>query len=63
MDKKNVLLLGSVVFGIVALGHLIRSIFSWEVNVANFNVPLYFSYIAVAIAGYLAWKTYKANRD
>jgi|TARA_Y100000031_G_C8204325_1_gene377857 hypothetical protein len=62
MDKNQSLLLASVVFGVVALSHLVRSIFGWEFTISNFNVPLYFSYIAVVVVGYLSWHMYSANK-
>jgi len=44
LDKNQSLKLASIVFRIVALIHLLRSIFSWSLVVENFSVPLYFSY-------------------
>ena len=61
MDKKKSLLAASVIFGIIGLLHLLRSIFGWEANIGNFSVPLYFSYVAVVVAGYLSWHMYKAS--
>tara|TARA_Y100000310_G_scaffold342435_1_gene445694 strand:- start:5384 stop:5575 length:192 start_codon:yes stop_codon:yes gene_type:complete len=62
MDKNQSLLIASVVFGIVGFLHLLRSVFSWEMVISNFNVPLYFSYIAVIVLGYLSWSMYKASK-
>jgi len=44
MDKNKSLLLASIILGIVALLHLIRSVFGWSLVISNFDVPLYFSY-------------------
>lgn len=63
MDKNQLLMLASAIFGLIALLHLIRSIFSWPASIAGFNVPLYFSYIAVLVAGYLAWHMYNASKS
>lgn len=62
MDKNQSLMLASVIFGVIAALHLLRSIFSWPASIGSFNVPLYFSYIAVAVAGYLAWHMYNAGK-
>jgi len=62
LDKKQFLTLAAVIFGIVALLHLLRSIFSWSLVVENFSVPLYFSYIAVIILGYLSWQMYNLSK-
>ncbi|MDP3766368.1 MAG: hypothetical protein Q8R04_07690 [Nanoarchaeota archaeon] len=61
MDKNKSLLIAAIIFGIVAILHLLRIIFSWEAAIGGFNIPLYFSYIAVVVAGYLAWNMYKAS--
>ncbi len=61
MDKNKSLLIAAIIFGIVAIIHLLRIIFSWEAVIGSFNVPLYFSYIAVVVAGYLCWAMYKAS--
>jgi len=63
MDKNQSLLIASIVFGIIALLHLLISIFSWQATIGNFNVPLYFSYIAIIVAGYLAWLMYGACKS
>ncbi len=62
MDKNQSLMVAAAVFGIIALLHLLRSIFSWEANIAGFDVPLWLSYIAVVVAGYLAWQMYSVSK-
>ncbi len=61
MDKNKSLLIAAIIFGIVAILHLLRSIFSWEAVIGGFNIPLYFSYIAIVAAGYLCWNMYRAS--
>ena len=62
MDKNRSLLLASAVFGVIALAHLLRGIFGWEAFISGFKIPVYFSYLAVIILGYLAWQMYDASR-
>ena len=62
LDKNQTLKLAAIIFGIVALVHLLRSIFSWQLIIGNFNVPLYFSYVVVIVAGYLSWNLYNASK-
>ena len=61
MDKNQSLKLASVIFGLIAVMHLLRSIFSWPVSISAFNVPLWLSYIAVVVFGYLAWQMYSES--
>ena len=42
------------VFGIVALLHLHRLVFGWEVIVAGWSVPRWLSTLGTLIAGFLA---------
>lgn len=63
MDKNKSLMLASVIFGVIALIHLLRSIFSWPASIAGFNIPVYVSYIAVVVAGYLAWHMYNVSKS
>lgn len=62
MDKNKSLMLAAAVFGVIALVHLIRAVFGWEAIIGNFNVPVYFSYIAFIAAGYLSWHMYNSSR-
>ncbi|MBS3100613.1 hypothetical protein J4204_00595 [Candidatus Woesearchaeota archaeon] len=62
MNKNQLLKLAAVIFGIIALLHLLRSIFSWEANIGGFDVPVWYSYVAVAVVGYLSWQMYGAGK-
>ncbi|MBI2654773.1 hypothetical protein HYX02_08280 [Candidatus Woesearchaeota archaeon] len=62
MDKNRSLMLAAVVFGLVAFLHLLRAIFSWPARIADFDVPLWLSYVAVVVAGYLSWLMYSASK-
>lgn len=62
MDKNKSLMLAAVIFGVIALLQLMRAVFGWEAGIENFDVPIYFSYIAVIAAGYLSWHMYKTSK-
>lgn len=62
MDKNQSLMVAAVIFGLIAVLHLLRSIFSWTARISNFDVPLWLSYIVVVVAGYLAWSMYSASK-
>ncbi|MBI2101365.1 hypothetical protein HYT53_02035 [Candidatus Woesearchaeota archaeon] len=63
MDKNQLLMLAAVIFGIIALLHLLRSIFSWEANIGGFDVPVWYSYVAVVVTGYLSWQMYSTAQE
>jgi|TARA_Y100000310_G_scaffold345855_1_gene471509 hypothetical protein len=62
MDKNQSLTLAALVFAMIAIFHLIRSIFSWSATIHNFEIPLYFSYVAVVVMGILAWDMYNSSK-
>ena len=46
--------IGAVVFALVALLHLLRLVYGWEVTFAGWVVPLWLSVIGLIVAGGLA---------
>ncbi|KKS80013.1 MAG: hypothetical protein UV54_C0019G0003 [Candidatus Beckwithbacteria bacterium GW2011_GWA2_43_10] len=44
-----------VIFGIVALLHLLRLILGWSVNVGPYNIPMWVSYFGLVVAAYLSY--------
>ena len=63
MNKNQSLKLAAVIFTIIALLHLIRAILGFEVVFGSFRVPLYFSYIAFIVIGYLAFIMHNARKS
>ena len=62
MDKNKSLMLASVVFGLMALMHLIRAVLGLEAVIAGFKVPIWLSYVFFVAAGYLAWHMHSAGK-
>ena len=52
--KSSYALLSGVLFGLVALFQGLRAIAGWPVQIGAFNVPVWFSWIVVIVAGSLA---------
>ncbi|MBS3102358.1 hypothetical protein J4458_02840 [Candidatus Woesearchaeota archaeon] len=62
MDKNNALKLAAVIFGIVALLHLLRAVLGWDLRIAGWHVPVYFSYLGFAVAGFLSLWMFKKSK-
>lgn len=62
MKKKTYYTTAATIFTIVALAHLIRAIQEWEAVVAGASVPVWFSWVAVVLAGYLAVRGFQFSR-
>lgn len=54
MDKKMYYRTVSVIFGVLALAHAARVYYGWEAQVGDYVIPVWFSWVAVFVAGYLA---------
>ncbi|MGH9549338.1 MAG: hypothetical protein ACRD3W_08185 [Terriglobales bacterium] len=51
-----------MVFSQVALGHAIRLLLGWHVVIGDLSVPLWISWIRLAIAGYLAYEGFRLSK-
>ncbi len=56
--ERGLLRLAGLIFLIVALLHLMRIAFGWNLIVGNVTVPLWLSWLGVAIAGYLSYSSF-----
>ncbi len=56
MTHKDYILASGVIFAFVAGAHVLRLIYGWHVTVNGFAVPMWASWIALILAGYLAFQ-------
>ena len=61
MTAKNYSLLAAVIFAIIALLQLTRALSGWEITVGTTVMPVWPSWIAVLVAGTLAWLGFTAR--
>jgi hypothetical protein len=54
MEQKTYYKIAAVVFAVIAVGHAVRIYNDWPAVVAGVDVPMWASWVALAIAGYLA---------
>lgn len=54
MSKQSYYATVSIIFGILAALHAARLYFEWEATIAGYDVPVWVSWFALAIAGYLS---------
>jgi hypothetical protein len=62
MSTILLLRVSGVVFALVAIGQLVRVVFRWEASVAGSSVPIWASVVAIVLAGYLAYESFR-NRS
>ena len=56
---KSVLLINIIIFSLVLILHLIRSVMNLNAQIGNFNIPVWASYVAIIISAYIIYINYK----
>ena len=55
MDQKTFTIVAGVVFLVVALFHLVRIYEGWPVEIGDWSIPMWVSWIGLIVAGGLAF--------
>lgn len=62
LQQRTYLQITGLIFIVIAVLHLLRVLLGWKalgISVAGWMVPGWISWIAVVVAGYLAYSAYK----
>ena len=59
IDQKTYFLITSVIFLIIAVLHVMRIVLGWPAAIGGWEVPFWLSWVAVILAGYLAYIGFK----
>ena len=62
MSQRTFSLVAGMVFGLIALGHVLRIVLGWSFMVQDFSVPMWASGPAVVIMDYLAYQGFRLAR-
>ena len=62
MNHKTFSLTAGIIFLLIFILHLLRIIRGWEGVIGTFVVPMWVSWAAVLIAGYLAYQGLRLSR-
>ena len=62
MSQHVFSIVAGVVFGLIALGHLLRLVFAISFVVYGISLPLWASVIAAVVMGYLAYEGFRLAR-
>lgn len=54
MTSKAFFVIAGMIFGIVAIAHLLRVVMALSVTIAGWDVPMWASWVAVIVAGGLS---------
>lgn len=62
MSNKAYLSLSGLIFLIIAVLHLLRAVYGWEAAIGGWMVPMWISWVALVVSGYLAWNAKRLMR-
>ena len=62
MGQKTFSLVAGVLFLLISLGHLLRLVFGLSVVIQNTPIPMWASWIAFVVAGYLSYEGFRLSR-
>jgi len=59
MKKRDYIRYSGLLFLVVVALHLLRIFLGWDAVMGGWDVPLWVSWVAVVVVGYLAYSAYK----
>ena len=59
MNQKTFVRTAGVVFSLVAVLHALRLLLGWDAVIGGWSVPMWLSWLALALAGYLAYAAFR----
>jgi hypothetical protein len=62
MTQRTFSLVTAMLFLLIALLHAVRLLRGWQITIEGAVVPLWVSWIGLAITGYLAWQGFRLAR-
>jgi uncharacterized membrane protein YhaH (DUF805 family) len=55
LNRKTYMTVTATLFLVMAIVHLLRIILGWQVEIGGFSIPFWVSWLAVPVAGALAY--------
>ena len=62
MNRKTFTLTAGTIFSLIAALHALRLLFGWEAVIGGWHVPLWASWAALAVSGYLAYTAFRVGK-
>ncbi len=64
IDRNTYVTVSGLIFAAIAVLHAGRIAYGWNAEIGGWMMPMWFSWVGVAIAGYLAYSafTYQSRR-
>jgi len=62
MKQTTYFLTVCIIFSVIAVLHLLRIVYGWEAMIGGWSVPMWLSWAAVVVAGYLTYTGLRQSR-
>ena len=59
MNQRTFFTVSGMLFGVIALMHLLRVLAGWPAHLGTFEAPMWLSWVAMVVAGYLAFSAFR----
>ena len=63
MKQETFNTFAGTVFGVIAFLHVLRILFRWNASIGGWTVPLWASWLALLLAGYLAYSAFTLKKQ
>lgn len=62
MNPRSFLNLTGAIFSVISILHGLRALFSWKAVIGSWTVPVWLSWAAFALAGYLSFTAFQLKK-
>jgi hypothetical protein len=62
LNRKTYATITATLFLVVGIAHLLRIILGWQVEIGSLSIPFWVSWLAVVVAGALAYSGFTQKR-
>lgn len=62
MNKETYLKVSGIIFSVVTILHVLRLVLNWEVVLGGWQVPIWASFLGIAVGGFLAYSAFKLSK-
>jgi len=62
MNQKSFARVAGMIFTLVAVLHLVRILLRWDAVIGGWDVPLWLSWVALALSSFLGYTAFKLSR-
>ena len=63
MSNRTYFKTTGLIFLVIAVLHLFRVVYGWEAVINGYTLPMWISWVAILVAGFLAFRGYKMSKQ